>query len=88
LRRRGAAEAGAIYIKIDRLDGRATLYAPALPQMDAGDSMQRRFEAVMVDTDALTIEERMAREMRFDPDLWMVEVEDRNGRNFLDVDAL
>jgi hypothetical protein len=56
--------------------------------MDAEDSMQRRFEAVLVESDPLTVEERMAREMRFDPDLWMVEVEDRNGRSFLDADAL
>jgi len=88
LRRRGAAEAGAIYIKIDRLDGRATLYAPAPPHMDAEDTTQRRFEAVLLDTDAFTVEERMAREIRFDPDLWMVEVEDRDGRSFLDADAL
>ena len=36
LRRRGAAEAGAIFVKVDHLDGRATLYEPA-PQSLAGD---------------------------------------------------
>jgi hypothetical protein len=30
------------------------------------------------------IEERLVREIRFDPDLWVVEIEDRGGRNFLD----
>ena len=30
------------------------------------------------------IEERIARELRFDPDAWIVEVEDRAGRHFLD----
>src|SRR6476659_10115653 len=30
------------------------------------------------------IEARLVREIRFDPDLWIVEVEDRAGRNFLD----
>jgi hypothetical protein len=30
------------------------------------------------------IEARLAREIRFDPDVWIVEVEDRAGRNFLD----
>ena len=34
--------------------------------------------------DAATAEERMRREIRFDPDLWFVEVEDRAGRSFLD----
>ena len=88
LRRRGAAEAGAIYIKIDQLDGRVKLYAPAPPSMDTDKSNERRFEAVLIESDPLTVEERMAREIRFDPDLWMVEVEDREGRSFLDAEAL
>jgi hypothetical protein len=33
----------------------------------------------------LDVEERMARELRFDPDLWLVEVDDRAGRHFLDL---
>jgi hypothetical protein len=82
LRRRGSAEAGAIYIKIDLLDGRATLYAPAPSD---GETADRRFEVVMVEHESVVVEERMAREIRFDPDLWMVEVEDRDGRNFLDL---
>jgi hypothetical protein len=27
----------------------------------------------------------LARELKFDPDIWIVEAEDRSGRNFLDV---
>jgi hypothetical protein len=30
-------------------------------------------------------EARLAKERRFDPDLWIVEVEDRDGRSFLDL---
>ena len=30
------------------------------------------------------IEARIARELNFDPDVWVIEVEDREGRNFLD----
>jgi len=30
------------------------------------------------------IESRLVKEIRFDPDVWIVEVEDRVGRNFLD----
>jgi hypothetical protein len=33
----------------------------------------------------LDIEERMRRETRFDPDLWLVEIDDREGRHFLDL---
>ncbi|HXY90489.1 MAG TPA: DUF1491 family protein, partial [Xanthobacteraceae bacterium] len=31
------------------------------------------------------VESRIAREIEFDPDLWLVEVEDRKGRDFLDL---
>ncbi len=30
-------------------------------------------------------EQRLSREMSYDPDLWIVEVEDRQGRCFLDL---
>jgi hypothetical protein len=30
------------------------------------------------------IEARLTKEIRFDPDLWVIEVEDRSGRNFID----
>jgi hypothetical protein len=84
LRRRGAAEAGAIFIKVDYLDGRAALYAPA-PQSLAAEDGERLFrrmhEAETIDP--LTAEDRMAKEIRFDPDLWFVEIEDRQGRVFV-----
>jgi hypothetical protein len=85
LRRRGAAEAGAIFIKVDRLDGRAALFGPA-PQSALGDG-ERLFTRVHKEdwTDAAAIETRLKRELDFDVDLWIIEVEDRHGRNFLDL---
>jgi hypothetical protein len=77
LRRRGAPEAGAIFIKVDRLDGSALLFGPAPPAFEA-ESPGRTF-ALMLEADPLAIEDRVARELRFDSDLWLVEVEDRSG---------
>jgi hypothetical protein len=77
LRRRGAAEAGAIFIKVDNLNGVARLFAPAPPDL-AREAAERRFEMVL-EADPLAVEDRMAREIRFDSDLWLVEVEDRSG---------
>jgi hypothetical protein len=77
LRRRGAREAGAIFVKLDRLDGTAALFGPA-PQALADEEGERRFQLVL-DADPLAIEERMERERRFDPDLWLVEIENRRG---------
>jgi hypothetical protein len=89
LRRRGAAEAGAIYVKIDRLDGRAALFEPA-PQSEVADRgverlWARAHKAEWVEADF--VEARMAREIAFDPDLWLIEVEDRAGRCWLDLAA-
>lgn len=88
VRRRGADEAGAVFIKISRLDGTAILYGPA-PQSAFDDARpsDRMFSAVLgADKPApeADIEARLTREIRFDPDLWIVEVEDRAGRNFLE----
>jgi hypothetical protein len=84
LRKRGAAEAGALFVKVDRLDGTASLYGPA-PQVFLDDSGERLFSAVLMNTTPLDVEERVARELKFDPDLWLVEVDDRAGRHFLDL---
>ena len=66
LRRRGSAEAGAIFVKLDRLDGTAALYGPA-PQSMAQDDGVRRFQLVL-DADPGSIEERVERERRFERD--------------------
>lgn len=86
LRRRGAAEAGAIYVKHDRLDGSAVLYGPA-PQSEADDFGERRFLRLHKDeaVEAPDAEARLKREIAFDPDIWIVEVEDRHGRIFLET---
>ena len=77
LRRRGAREAGAIFVKLDRLDGTAALYGPA-PQSLAEDDGERRFQ-LLIDADPLAVEDRVDRELRFDSDLWLVEIENRAG---------
>jgi hypothetical protein len=84
--RRGAAEAGAIFVKIDRLDGRIDLYGPA-PQMAVdGNSPLRVFQKISK-PDALPadIDAQLAREMRFDSDIWIIDVEDRTGESHLDL---
>jgi hypothetical protein len=85
LRRRGAEEAGAIFIKVSRLDGNADLYGPA-PQsaFDEARPSERIFTVALADKPEADIEAYLARQIRFDPDLWIVEAEDRAGRSFLD----
>jgi hypothetical protein len=88
VRRRGAEEAGAVFIIANRLDGTATLYGPA-PQsvFDDAQPAERFFTAVLGGTTPVPdaeVEARLTREIRFDPDIWIVEIEDRGGRHFLD----
>ncbi|MGE3144635.1 MAG: DUF1491 family protein [Pseudorhodoplanes sp.] len=87
VRRRGAEEAGAVFVRVDRLDGTSDLYGPA-PQSAFDDARpaDRVFSPCLksnpaADADA---ESYLARQIRFDPDLWIVEVEERSGRHFLD----
>ena len=87
VRRRGAEEAGAVFVKVALLDGKAMLYAPA-PQTVYDDS--RPIERIFMPTSPepvpeQSVEERLVRELRFDPDAWIVETEDRAGRHFLDL---
>ena len=84
LRRRGSAEAGAVFVKVDRLDGMASLYGPA-PQALVEDRGARLFAPIMTDAPAADVEERMRREAKFDSDLWLIEIEDRAGRHFLEL---
>jgi hypothetical protein len=87
VRRRGAEEAGAVFVKVALLDGNAMLYAPA-PQTVYDDS--RPIERLFMPTSKAplpepSVEERLQKEVRFDPDAWIVETEDRAGRHFLDL---
>lgn len=87
VRRRGAEEAGAIFVKVATPDGRAALYGPALPSLAGPAEPGERLFAPLVAAGApeSAAEERMAKEIRFDPDLWFIEIEDREGRAFLDL---
>ena len=91
VRRRGAEEAGAVVIKLNRLDGTGTLYGPAPQAMfEEARPADRLFTALAgakAPAPDADLEARLVKELKFDPDVWIVEGEDRQGRHFLD-DAL
>lgn len=85
---RGQSDGGAIFIKVNKLDGTVCLYGPAPAGLDAASS--GRLWSRCLDSDSVGETEADAylrRQMEFDPDIWIIEVEDRGGRHFLD-DAL
>lgn len=78
--RKGAAEAGTIFIlhrRPDAAGGVATdLYGPA-PQaaLEDADAATRVFECLAEAAGDSALEAALARETRFDPDCWVVELE-------------
>ena len=74
--KRGATEAGAVFVVArDRL-GQLELYAPA-PQTsyDTGRPDERHFTSIHAGEDAEALDARLEKETRFDPDIWVVEIE-------------
>ena len=78
--RKGAEEAGAVILVVSRLDGTCLLLNQARDGKGAlvwakalGDWGQEQKAKVWLD-----------KQTRFDPDLWIVEIEDREGRAFVD----
>jgi hypothetical protein len=77
--RKGDARAGAVLVKtLDRRGGQARLYAQAFGAQ--GDQVWMRPVDSSGEADVDAYIERAA---RIDPDLWVVEIEDADGRRFL-----
>lgn len=74
--RKGAEAAGAIFIRQRTRDGQETLFGPA-PQslVTAEEEGGRLFECRLSSSDPDSIDAALAREIRFDPDCWVVELE-------------
>lgn len=82
--RHGDDDAGAIFIRIVRLDRCCAIFAPAPSGFDGGELgrsfVATRNGAFVSETEA---DQVLKRETEFDADVWIVEVEDRDGRHFL-----
>jgi hypothetical protein len=79
--RKGDADAGAVLVKAATLDGRARLYAPA--QDGEGDRIWLDLSNGPLGDEERAIDAHIARRAGGDPDLWVIEIEDRTGRHFL-----
>ena len=83
--RHGDDDAGAIFIKVDRLDGICRVFGPAPAGLEGAESDRRWIALLSPDgVDLAKADEFLSREARFDSDMWLIEVEDRLGRHFLD----
>jgi len=74
---KGAEEAGAVFVRQIFRNGAESLYAPA-PQSFFGEDDSNRarlFETRLERVETAAVAEAIARERRFDSDLWVVSIE-------------
>lgn len=77
--RKGDARAGSVLVKVlNRGDGTTRLYSEAT----RGDGERVWMMPSMSDQES-ELDRYIERAVRIDPDLWVVEIEDRQGRHFL-----
>ncbi|MBR9651082.1 DUF1491 family protein [Thalassovita aquimarina] len=79
----GDDTAGAVLIKLNTLDGQAVAYQRSFDLMTGARKWMELVAGEERDVDAAITKQR-----GFDPDLWVVEVEDRQGRHLLDEPGL
>ncbi|MDJ0825546.1 MAG: DUF1491 family protein [Rhodobacter sp.] len=80
---RGDADAGAVLVKQNRLDGSAKVFQRSV-DIFTGDRMW----VLLAEGPDAEVETTIANQRGFDPDLWVIEVEDRGGRHLLDEPGL
>ena len=75
----GDDTAGSVLVKLNTLDGHATLYQRTYNLLE--DTHQ--WDSILADTEA-EVDAAIGRQRSVDPDILVIEVEDRAGRHMLD----
>jgi hypothetical protein len=78
---RGDADRGDVLVKVAIARGKAQLYGPAFAP--EGPSEFERLPAGVDDPTEAEVDEAIAKRLKYDRDLWVIEIEDRDGRHFL-----
>lgn len=79
---KGDATAGAVIVKLNTLDGNAKAFHRSY-DLDGNRVWATLAQGAECDVDASLTKQRS-----FDPDIWVIEVESRDGRHLLDEDGL
>ena len=80
---KGDATAGAVLVKVSTLDGQAMAHQRSFDLMS-----DARVWGVLSAGNEHDVDASITRQRKFDPDLWVVEVEDRHGRSLLNEPGL
>lgn len=79
----GDDTAGAVLIKLNTLDGQARAFQRSFDLMSGA-----RAWIVLAGGQEASVDAAITRQRGFDPDLWVIEVEDRAGRHLLTEEGL
>ena len=80
---KGDATSGAVVVKIATLDGRARAFQRSFDLM-----ADARIWVVLAEGAEIEVDAVLSRQRARDPDLWLIELEDRQGRSLLEQDGL
>ncbi len=80
---KGDNTAGAVLVKLNTLDGAAVCFQRSFDLMSGEREWVILAEGAEADVDA-----SIAKQRGFDPDLWVIEIEDKAGRHLLDEPGL
>ena len=83
LLQKGAMQAGAVFVVVNRLDGTMDLYSPAPQALFDQEEGERLFCPLLCRQSEAAVKARIEKEMRFDRDLWIIERESRAGTHGL-----
>ena len=80
---KGDPTAGTVMVKLNTLNGQARAFQRSFALMSGA-----RAWVTLAEGDEADVDASLARQRSFDPDLWIIEVEDRQGRHLLDEPGL
>lgn len=80
---KGDPTAGAVVVKVATLDGRARAFQRSFDLL-----ANTRVWVVLAEGPEPEVDAMLTRQRGRDPDLWVIELEDRQGRTLLDQDGL
>ena len=80
---RGDPTAGAVMVKLATLDGRAQVFQRSFDLL-----ADRRAWVILSEGPEAEVDATIVRQRRNDPDLWVIEIESREGRTLLDEAGL
>jgi hypothetical protein len=86
--KKGADEAGAVYVVVNHLDGTYDLLGPA-PGSAYNEEGERRFvKEIAAPAEWPSVSAVIDRRRKADSDIWVIEIEDRSGLGGLDVTTI